>query len=176
HGKRTRPRIPFPYFAEVMTGFEYAAAALMIYAGMVPEGVECIENVRRRYDGERRNPWNEAECGHHYARAMAAWSGLLALSGFLYDAPRRQVTVIPRMEAPDFRSFWSAASGWGSFRLRRPATGMRLELGPKEGRLAVARVALAHRPGSAQTAVTIGGKGVRHRAEADGARLVVVLE
>jgi len=160
----------------VMTGFEYAAAALMIYAGMVREGVECIENVRRRYDGERRNPWNEAECGHHYARAMAAWSGLLALSGFLYDGPRRQVTVVPRMDAVDFRSFWSVASGWGSFRLRRTATGQRLELAPKEGRLTVARVALALRPGSAKTAVTIGATGVGHRTEADGAQRVFVLE
>ncbi len=176
YGRGSRPRIPFPYFAEVMTGFEYAAAALMIYAGMVREGVECFENVRRRYDGERRNPWNEAECGHHYARAMAAWSGLLALSGFLYEAPGRQLTVVPRMEVPDFRSFWSTASGWGSFRLRRPATGVRFELGPQEGRLVVARVALARRPGSARTSVTIGGQGVNHRAEGDRARLVVVLD
>ena len=176
YGKGSRPRIPFPYFAEVMTGFEYAAAALMIYAGMVREGVECIENVRRRYDGERRNPWNEAECGHHYARAMAAWSGLLALSGFLYDGPRRHVTVVPRVDAVEFRSFWSVASGWGSFRLRRTATGQRLELAPKEGGLRVARVALALRPGSAKTAVTIGGTGVGHRTEADGTQRVFVLE
>ena len=54
----------------------------MIFAGMVNEGVECITNVRHRYDGERRNPWDEAECGHHYARAMSAWSGIIALSGF----------------------------------------------------------------------------------------------
>jgi hypothetical protein len=148
----------------------------MIYAGMVREGVECIENVRRRYDGERRNPWNEAECGHHYARAMAAWSGLLALSGFLYDGPRRQVTVVPRMDAVEFRSFWSTASGWGSFRLRRTATGQRLELAPKEGGLRVARVALALRPGSAKTAVTVGGTGVGHRTEADGTQRVFVLE
>ena len=46
---------------------------------MVREGVETFENSRRRYDGERRNPWDEAECGHHYARAMSAWSGVLAL-------------------------------------------------------------------------------------------------
>ena len=51
---------------------------------MVREGVECIGNIRARYDGEKRNPWDEAECGHHYARAMAAWSGVLALSGFRY--------------------------------------------------------------------------------------------
>ena len=54
----------------------------MIFAGMVSEGVECVANIRARYDGERRNPWDEAECGSHYARAMAAWTVVLALSGF----------------------------------------------------------------------------------------------
>ncbi|HEY1341111.1 MAG TPA: GH116 family glycosyl-hydrolase, partial [Bryobacteraceae bacterium] len=84
YGKAPRPHIPFPYYAEVMTGFEYSAAVAMIEASMVEQGVECIAEIRRRYDGERRNPWDEAECGHHYARAMASWSGILALSGFHY--------------------------------------------------------------------------------------------
>ncbi len=69
-----RPRIPFPYFAEVMTGFEHSTAALMLYSGMIDQGVESIGNIRSRYDGEKRNPWDEAECGHHYARAMASWT------------------------------------------------------------------------------------------------------
>ena len=70
--------MPFPYYAEAWTGLEYATASHMMFAGMVAEGVECYTNVRARYDGERRNPWNEPECGHHYARAMSAWSGLVA--------------------------------------------------------------------------------------------------
>jgi len=115
YGKAQRPRIPFPYYAEVMTGFEYSAATHMLFAGMTAQGVECVENIRRRYDGERRNPWNEAECGHHYARAMAAWSGLLALSGFSYHGPRKRVTVLPRVRPAAFRSFWSTATGWGTF-------------------------------------------------------------
>jgi uncharacterized protein (DUF608 family) len=117
YGKGTRPRIPFPYYAEVMTGFEYTAACHMLYAGMVAQGVECIENIRRRYDGQRRNPWNEAECGHHYARAMAAWTAVLALSGFRYDAPGKHLIVEPRTGVKPFRCFWSTASGWGTFEL-----------------------------------------------------------
>jgi len=58
------PRIPFPYYAEVFTGLEHATAAMMMYAGMIDEGVEYIANTRARYDGEKRNPWDEAECGH----------------------------------------------------------------------------------------------------------------
>ena len=113
YGKAERPRIPFPYYAEVMTGFEYSTATHMRYAGMVKEGVECIRNIRARYDGEKRNPWDEAECGHHYARAMASWSGILALSGFRYRGQDGAVTIAgPR--AP-FRCFWSTGTGWGVF-------------------------------------------------------------
>ena len=115
YGKAKRPRIPFPYYAEVFTGLEYVAASHMLYAGMTREGVECIHATRARYDGERRNPWDEAECGHHYARAMAAWSGLLALSGFRYHGATEAVTVLPRTSAAEFRCFWSTAAGWGTY-------------------------------------------------------------
>jgi non-lysosomal glucosylceramidase len=113
HGKR--PEVPFPYFAEVMTGFEHAAASLMLAEGMTTEGLTVIESIRRRYDGERRNPWDEAECGHHYARAMASWSALRVLSGFDYDGGSKRVSVRPRAAGERFQSFWSTASGWGTF-------------------------------------------------------------
>jgi len=115
YAESERPRIPFPYFAEVMTGFEYSTASHMLYAGLIREGVACIANIRARYDGLKRNPWDEAECGHHYARAMAAWSGILALSGFRYDGPNAAVAALPPIHAAAFRSFWSTATGWGTF-------------------------------------------------------------
>ena len=124
YGRGARPDVPFPYFAEVMTGFEYTAASQMIFAGMVHEGIECITNIRRRYDGERRNPWDEAECGSHYARAMAAWSGVLALSGFRYDGPNQQISALPRLPAPGFRSVWATGHRVGEFRLRRRGDGL----------------------------------------------------
>ena len=65
----------------------------MIYAGMTAQGVECVANARARYDGEKRNPWDEPECGHHYARAMSAWSALLAISGFRYHGGEHAVTI-----------------------------------------------------------------------------------
>lgn len=110
-----RPRIPFPYYAEVMTGFEHAAAALMIFSGMVNEGVECISNIRARYDGEKRNPWDEAECGHHYARAMASWTSLVALSGFAYDGVQASIVAAPRLPHREFQCFWATGTGWGTF-------------------------------------------------------------
>jgi non-lysosomal glucosylceramidase len=110
-----RPRIPFPYYAEVWTGLEHSTAALMIYSGMADEGVECIDNVRARYDGEKRNPWDEAECGHHYARAMASWTSFVALSGFQFDGAKASVAAIPRTAHKTFNCFWSTGTGWGTF-------------------------------------------------------------
>ena len=123
YGKAPRPRIPFPYFAEVWTGLEHSTAALMIYSGMVEEGVECIHNVRARYDGEKRNPWDEAECGHHYARAMSSWTSFVALSGFQFDGAKASVVAIPRTAHKNFNCFWSTATGWGTFAYRPTAGG-----------------------------------------------------
>ena len=69
-----RLKIPFPYFSEVMTGFEYAALIGMIYEGMEEEGLKGIQNIRNRYDGAKRSPFNEADCGHHIACARASWA------------------------------------------------------------------------------------------------------
>ncbi len=115
YGTGTRPRIPFPYFAEVFTGLEHAAAAMMICAGMTTEAVEIVADVRARYDGEKRNPWDEAECGHHYARAMSSWSSVVALSGFLYDGGEAALIAVPRLPHRSFQSFWATGTGWGEF-------------------------------------------------------------
>ena len=136
YGEAARPRIPFPYFAEVMTGFEHSTAALMLYSGMVPEGIECIRNIRARYDGEKRNPWDEAECGHHYARAMASWSSLVAVSGFVYDGRRAAIVAVPRIPNQSFQCFWSTGAGWGSFSYSSIAGGTHFKIEVIAGTLA----------------------------------------
>jgi len=110
-----RPRYPFPYADEVWTGIEYQVAAHCIYEGLLEEGLSIVKGVRDRHDGERRNPWNEFECGHHYARAMASWSVLLALSGYHYSAPEGSLTLAPRIARDNFRAFFTAGTAWGSF-------------------------------------------------------------
>ncbi|MCY3709855.1 MAG: GH116 family glycosyl-hydrolase [Caldilineaceae bacterium] len=111
-----RPSVPFPYWGEIMSGFEYQAAVHMIYEGMIDEGLEVISAIRRRFDGRRRNPWNEHEAGHHYARAMASWAAILALSGLRYTAVSRRLELAPRRRPEDYRSIWTAGSGWGTVR------------------------------------------------------------
>ena len=75
---RGRLKTPFPYFGEVMTGFEYVAAAEMMFQGMDSAALKVVRSVRDRHDGLRRNPFSEPECGHNYARSMASWNCLLA--------------------------------------------------------------------------------------------------
>jgi non-lysosomal glucosylceramidase len=157
-----RPRIPFPYFAEVMTGFEYSTAAHMLFAGMTKQGIECITDIRARYDGERRNPWDEAECGHHYARAMAAWSGVLALSGFEYHAGEQRLAVFPKIRKDKFRCFWSTGLGWGVFS-QGPN---RIEIRVHHGSLGLASCAVG--VSGSNVKATHNGKPVKYRLDNPG--------
>jgi len=171
YGHGVRPKVPFPYFAEVMTGFEYSAACLMLYYGMEKQGIECIENIRRRYDGERRNPFDEAECGHHYARAMAAWTGILALSGFRSDGAGQRVSALPRVAAPRFHSFWSAASGWGTFTQSADGGRTNFTLHLEEGSLACRVVEFRAAPAGASTA-RLGTQELAHELRREGDRVI----
>lgn len=110
-----RPAYPFPYADEVWTGIEYQVAAHLIYEGLVEEGIRVATAARDRHDGAKRNPWNEFECGHHYARAMSSWSLLLALSGCEYSAPARRIAFSPRTRQHAFQCFFAAGTAWGEF-------------------------------------------------------------
>jgi len=112
-----RPKIPFPYSTEAWTGIEYLAATLFFAYGMTREGVETYAGTRRRHDGERRNPFNEPECGHHYARAMSSWSGMAVLAGFRYDGPEHHLKIERKAAAQPFRCLWTTGTGWGRYTL-----------------------------------------------------------
>jgi non-lysosomal glucosylceramidase len=123
-----KPEVPIPYAQECMTGYEYAAAAQMIYEGLPDEGLEIVRAVRGRYDGEKRNPWNEIECGSNYARSMASYSLLLAASGFSFDMTRGMIGFAPRLgsKKPVFRCLWSLEPAWGIFESRPGKTVIRV--------------------------------------------------
>lgn len=105
-----RLEVPFPYFPEAMTGFEYCAATGMLYEGMEAEGLKCIEAIRERFDGARRNPFDEPECGKHYARSMASWSAVIAMSGFNYSGVDKRFCITGKPG----KWFWSNGSAWGT--------------------------------------------------------------
>jgi non-lysosomal glucosylceramidase len=139
-----RPALPFVYSDEAWTGIEYQVAAHLIYEGMVEEGLAVVKGVRDRYDGFRRNPWNEIECGSHYARAMASWSLLPALTGLRYSAPEKRIAFGPVIRKEAFRSFFTAGSGWGLFTQKSAAADGRLaaSLELRHGRLELAEFRL----------------------------------
>jgi uncharacterized protein (DUF608 family) len=136
-----RPARPFPYYNEVMTGFEYAFAVTLIYMGRTGEALKVVWAIRRRYDGERRNPFDEAECGHHYARAMASWGLVPALAGFSYSAVDRHMAFTQAREPR--RWFWSTGDAWGSSLQRPVADGAELTIHVLGGSLAIERVTVA---------------------------------
>ncbi len=111
-----RPMFPFPYSDEVWTGIEYQVASHLIYEGFMEEALAIVKGVRDRYDGTRRNPWNEFECGNHYARAMSSYALLLALADFFYSAPHGLLRFAPRVYPDQFSCFFSVDSGWGVVR------------------------------------------------------------
>jgi len=127
--KGGKPTLPFVYSDEVWTGIEYQVASHLIAEGMVTEGLTVVKAVRARYNGHTRNPWNEYECGNYYARAMASYTLLIAISGFRYSAATRTLSVAPRLEADPFTCFFSTASGWGTFTLCADRLEVRLAAG-----------------------------------------------
>lgn len=139
--KGRRPQRPFPYFNEVMTGFEYTAATHMLYEGETEAGLKVIAAIRRRYDGRKRSPFDEAECGHHYARAMASWTAVLALTGFRYAGVEQSIRFACTREP--CRHFWSNGDAWGTCE-QRPSEGeVAVRLSVLFGTLAVRRLELA---------------------------------
>ncbi|WP_308635446.1 GH116 family glycosyl-hydrolase [Paenibacillus silvisoli] len=112
-----RPRLPFVYSDEVWTGVEYQVATHLVYEGFVEEALTVVRSVWERQDGYRRNPWNEIECGNHYARALASWGLLIAFSGFQFDMASRTIRFAPVLQegAAEFAAFWSTGQAWGSY-------------------------------------------------------------
>ncbi len=112
-----KPKIPIPYCEETMTGFEYSFAGLLLSRKKTAEGFTVVRAVRDRFDGEKRNPWNEFECGSNYARSMASYALLPILSGFSFDLPHGYIGFAP-YETTDFRCVFSLEGAWGEFRVK----------------------------------------------------------
>jgi hypothetical protein len=133
---RDRPKTASPCPSEVMTGFEYTAAVGMLQEGMEEEGLRCIEAIRARYDGRKRSLFDEAECGHHYGRAMASWAAVLAWTGFQWSG----VTGTIRFAAREGSWFWSNGEAWGICEQRGEGDCLRVSIEVLHGSLSVQRL------------------------------------
>jgi uncharacterized protein (DUF608 family) len=121
--KGGRPEVPVTYAYETMIGFEYQVGAHLIYEGFLREGLSVCKAIRDRHDGLKRNPWNEFECGSHYARSMANYAYITALTGFQYSAVDKSLTLSPRINEDDFQCFFSVDGAWGTLTRRRTEDG-----------------------------------------------------
>jgi non-lysosomal glucosylceramidase len=145
----TWPHDPHPgdhgvrYRDEVWTGIEYQVATSMIYHGMLNEGLSVVRGLDDRYQPEKHNPWNEVECGDHYARAMASWGVLLALCDFRYDGPEESMGFSPKITPEHFSSFFSAAEGWGDIAQTRVRNIQTNAVALTYGRLPLRRLSFA---------------------------------
>jgi uncharacterized protein (DUF608 family) len=131
------------YFNECMNGFEHLAAAHMIWQGMLLEGLAVERALHDRYHASKRNPWNEVECGDHYARSMASYGLFVAACGYEYHGPKGYLAFAPRLNPQDFKAAFTTAEGWGSFSQQSTGGTMTAQLDLKWGQLRLQRLKLA---------------------------------
>ena len=135
-----RPARPFPYYTEVMTGFEYCVALHLLQEGMLRDALKVVRDIRARYDGRKRNPFDEAECGHHYARALASWGLIPALTGCHWSALTGVMRFAPAKRTATWP--WTAGKAWGTVKLQPTKRLTKVTLTVLGGRLALNRFEL----------------------------------
>ena len=176
-GKR-KPVVPLTYSTETMNGFEYAAAVQMIANDMVEEGMTIVSAIRERYDGERRNPWNEFECGSNYARSMASYSLLQAFSGFEFDMTKKTLSFNPvfSTSTKGFQCFWSLDCAWGTFSIAEVRRGMEIKLKVLFGKLPLERLAVAFNGKADKLTARISGEEIPCKTSASKGKIFVNLK
>ncbi|CAA6692134.1 MULTISPECIES: GH116 family glycosyl-hydrolase [unclassified Lentimonas] len=171
------------YFNECMNGFEYQVAAHMLYEGqpdsdLVEKGLAITKAIHERYGAAKRNPYNEIECGDHYARSMASYGIFLAACGYEYHGPKGYLAFAPRIHPEDFKAPFTTAEGWGSFS-QKVTQGTQLErIELRHGQLVLNDLAFAKVKGfsGSQAKVEVDGKLLKVRFKQESGRYVVSFE
>ncbi|RYG37142.1 hypothetical protein EON81_07545 [bacterium] len=174
---------PGGYFDECMTGFEYQAAAHMIYEGvpgsdLVQNGLAVVRAIHDRYAPDKRNPYNEIECSDHYARAMAAYGVFLAVCGFRYHGPKGEIAFAPRITPEEFRAPFTVAEGWGTYAQARTASSFTASLALRSGqlRLTSLRFELADGHEGSSISVKLARKAIDSQTFQKGSRIEVLFD
>ena len=154
------------YREEVWTGIEYQVAGHMIWEGMVTEGLAICRAIHDRYQPDLFNPYNEIECGDHYARAMASWGVYLALMGFEYHGPKGRLGFAPKISPEKFRAAFTAAEGWGAFSQTRDEHHQTGQITLRWGQLRLWELSFVLPEGRASGRVRVERAGAHVHAEA----------
>jgi uncharacterized protein (DUF608 family) len=165
------------YRNEIWTGIEYQVAGHMAWEGMLTEALAICRGIHERYHPSKHNPWNEIECGDHYARALASWTMITGLSGFEYHGPKRHLGFAPRITPEDFRCAFTAAEGWGSLGQTQGENGQRSHVSVHWGKVPVTSISLqvpdgAQVPGAR---VALDGVPIAATVHQDGRRITLTL-
>ncbi len=165
------------YFNECMNGFEYQVAGHMLWEGMTLEGLAITRMLHDRYHASRRNPWNEVECGDHYARSMASYGVYLAACGFSYHGHRGHIGFATRLTPENFKCAFTSAEGWGSFAQQRSATKSDFEIALHWGKLKLRKLslALAGQTTAAKVRVKVNHRNMAASFHQNGSECVVTL-
>jgi non-lysosomal glucosylceramidase len=174
--KGDRPRVPLLYSDEVWTGVEYAVGALMIYEGLLAEGLAVVRAARDRYDGYERNPWNEVECGDHYVRPMSSWSLIDLSLGLVYEADRARIRFSPRWPVREFAGFFGASTAYGLYRQVINQSDMTGRIELAQGELRLSEVVLSCPGRKAEGSVRLGTKAVGARLKRVGPDVTVTFD
>ncbi len=152
------------YLNECMNGFEYAAASLMMWHDMTFRALALTRSIHERYDGSKRNPFNEVECGSHYARSMASYGIFTAACGFEYNGPKGYIAFSPKLTPDNFRAAFTSAAGWGTFSQLRQKKSQAETIEVKWGKLNLQTLAFDLPEGKKAKEVTVKYNGKKYKA------------
>jgi non-lysosomal glucosylceramidase len=169
-----KPEKPTLYSDEVWPGIEYEVAGLMLREGLIEEAYRLILAVRSRYNGVQRNPWNEVECGDHYARSMSSWAILETTLGFRHDASRSFIGFAPTVSPEAFRAPFLTGTGWGTYSQEIAEGSARMHLSVTEGSVSVRTIEI-DLPATPHGAISVALGGVPASSESMIARNRVIV-
>lgn len=165
------------YKSEVWTGIEYQVAGHLAAEGFVEEALVICRAVHDRYHPNLKNPYNEVECGDHYARALASWGVYLALAGFEYHGPRGHIGFAPGIAPETFKAAFTWAEGWGTFEQSRDGGAQLARIILKWGKLRAKTFAFTLPEGKTAATVTVkaAGRIVEASSRVEDGRVTVSL-
>ncbi len=166
------------YRNEIWTGIEYQVAGHLVWEDMLTEALAICRAIHDRYHPAKHNPWNEIECGDHYARAMASWGVFTALCGFEFHGPAKRIGLAPHLQPDNFQALFTSAEGWGLASQQRNARKQTNRFEVKWGRLALQEIVQQLPKGSKVNAVklTVGGNAVPTKWKAEGTKVAVTFD